>query len=77
MMKYVVSYIEYGDGVDGRSRALGIYDTKADAEAAIDKDMKTYGESLGMYYCEDWCVWRCPEDEWVNGCAWNISEIEL
>lgn len=76
-MKYVVSLIEYGDGSDGRPRVLGIYDTKYAAEMAIEQDMYTYGESLGMYCSGDWCVWRSPYDEWEQGCAWNISEIEL
>lgn len=73
--KYVVTYIEYGDSVDGRPRALGIYDMKEEAEKAIKEDMETYAESLGMFYEEDWCVWASPEEKWVNGCAWNISEI--
>ena len=77
MAKHVVTYIEYGEGVDGRSRALGIYDTKAEAEAAIENDMNTYASSLKTPFYDDWCVWRCPEDAWVQGCAWNISEIEL
>lgn len=77
MMKYAVSYIEYGDGVDGRPRALGVYATKADAEVAIEEDMKTYGARLETPCYDDWAVWYSPEDAWVNGCAWNISEIEM
>ena len=73
--KYVVTYIEYGDSVDGRSRALGIYDTREEAEKAIQEDMKTYAESLESSYEEDWCVWGSPDDKWKYGCAWNISEI--
>lgn len=75
--KHVVTYIEYGDGADGRSRALGIYDTREEAEQAIEKDMDTYGESLGIYYSEDWGVWGSPDDKWKYGCAWNINEVTL
>lgn len=74
--KHVVTYIEYGDGVDGRPRALGIYDTREEAEKAIEEDMETYGmNNFGIYYIEDWCVWSSPRDKWKNGCAWNINEV--
>ena len=73
--KYVVTYIEYGDGVDGHPRALGIYDMKEEAEKAIKEDMEAFAESLGIYYEEDWGIWASPYDKLKNGCAWNISEI--
>ena len=44
-MKYIVTYIEYGDSVDGRARALGVYDSKADAEKAAAKKAEAEKEA--------------------------------
>ena len=78
MTKHVVTYMEYGDSVDGRPRAIGIYDTREEAEKAIQEDMDTYAESLDEEpYFDDWAVWTSPDDMWVNGCAWNINEVEV
>lgn len=74
-MKYVVTYIEYGDSVDGRARALGLYDLKEDAERAIEDDMATYAETLDDPFIDDWAVWSCEKEAWENGCAWNITEL--
>lgn len=74
-MKYVVTYIEYGDSVDGRARALGVYDSKEDADKAIQEDMATYAETLDDPFIDNWTVWSSEDEIWENGCAWNITEL--
>ena len=79
--KYVVTYVEYGDSVDGRARCLGVFDTREKAIKELKLDMKTYANSdpeaeVFMDY-DGWAVWADEKSKWQSGCAWNISEIEM
>lgn len=78
--KYIVTYVDYGDSVDGRPRRLGVFDTREKAIKELKADMKTYAKSLDseevfMDY-DGWGVWADEEMKFQLGCAWNITEIE-
>ena len=76
MNKCVVTYVEYGDGVDGHPRVLEVYDTWEEAKKGLEDDMKRYAKNLPSpeINYDEWEVWEsCMEWEW--GCTWNINKI--
>ena len=79
--KYAVTYVEYGDSVDGRPRCLGVFDTREEAIKELKLDMETYANSVpsaGVFMDYDgWGVWADEECKFQLGCAWNVNEIEI
>ena len=77
--KHIVTYIDYGDGADGRPRALGAFNNLDDARKAIEEDMKNVAKDNGykLLSPDTWEVWYDEGYEWEWGCVWNINEIEL
>lgn len=77
MTKHIVSYIEYGDGVDGRPRVMGAFNTFEEADKEIEKDMKRCANGNNYQYFGDWEVWRSEDEKWETGCVWNITSLEI
>ena len=77
MTKHIVSYIDYGDGVDGRPRVIGVFNSFDEADKAIEKDMKRCAKGNNYQYFGDWEVWRSEDEKWETGCVWNITSIEI
>lgn len=76
VIEYAVTYIECGDGTDGRPRCLGVYKSRDMAVKALEADMKTYAKSIGGESSSfDWKVWKEEDDE--ERCVWNINEVEV
>lgn len=76
-VKYAVTYLDYGDGTDGRPRCSCICDTKEEADSYVKDDMEEYAKSTGAKFI-DWDsyeVWADEESQWEVGCVWNISEV--
>lgn len=50
--RYVVTFVEYGDSVDGKARILGLYRTHAEALCKMHIAAKKYYEDLGLDRCD-------------------------
>ena len=76
-VKYAVTYLDYGDGTDGRPRCYRICDTKEEADFYVKDDMLVYSEAMDAKFI-DWDsyeVWADEQSKWEEGCVWNISEV--
>ena len=83
MIKFIVTYVEYGDSCDGKSRILRVCDTKEEAKEKFLEDWNQY------IYTQ----WQngIDKDEFIMnvdkmsihmpcngiGCEWNIEEVEF
>ena len=75
---YIVTYTDYGDTCDMHSRKLGSYDSKREAESAVQADM----EDRKDYYGEEAVIrpnlheiWACEADIGRVGCVWDILKV--
>lgn len=79
--KFMVIYIDYGDTCDGFARVLGIFNTRDEAKADMDKDIETWCQENDMDRDEDVRV-DYPDrvvmgDECRFGCQWQILEVDI
>lgn len=80
MTMYIVSYVDYGDTVDGYARLSDVLPDERAAEAFIEGDLKLYRKHFGkkkikITHESDRRV--CAK---VNGdvvCQWSIHAIEI
>lgn len=75
---YIVTYTDYGDTCDMHSRLLGSYDSKREAEKAVQADMKKREEYFGSEavvrpYLHE--IWACETDIGLFGCIWDILKV--
>ena len=73
--KYVVSCLYIG-GMGLEPCALGVYDTREEAEAALNRDMLEFAErEMKTCHIAHGGVWSSPDEVFEDGCKWNISEV--
>lgn len=77
MKAYIVTAVDYGDSVDGKARAIGVFFDRDEAQKALEADMNTYKgyfTTLGQKVTEDdLAVWHNDN----HGCEWNVEDKEI
>ena len=74
---YVVSFVEYGDSVDGKPRVLGLFRTMEEASSNMALAAQTYAESLGVsvnYVIKDSAS---VGDTGECGCEYRIDKMKV
>ena len=76
-MKYIVTYMDFGETCDYHSRKMGTYDTREDAESEIKADMAAFmlNYGKGNYVQNGTELWKSGEVG-QTGCVWDIHEID-
>ena len=82
MKRWIATYTDYGDTCDGKSRTLGVFKTKEEAQAAVHTDIERWANKrTGMPIVIDFDKmsakydWKTLDDR--DGCEWNIEECEV
>lgn len=75
--RFAITYVEYGDSVDGKARILGFFRTFEDARKKMHEDAKQYKENLLLddisLYNDSASVGSTDE----CGCEWRIDEVSI
>ena len=75
--RWVVTYVEYGDSVDGKARVLGIYLTPVEAHKAMKNAAEQYKKDLCLdflkVYRESASVGHTDE----CGCEYSMEEVDI
>ena len=73
---FIVTYVDYGETCDGHARALGTYETRFAAQAAIDADVRgtkrVYGAKAVTHPNE---VWASEKEIGTHGCVWDVHKV--
>ena len=75
-MKYIVTYIDYGDTTDGLPGCLDkVFDTKEEAQKAMEGDVYTYNETFDDTFeiREGYAIVGTLGE---SGCGWRICEVK-
>ena len=76
--RYVVTFVEYGDSVDGKARVLGLYRTHAEALCEMHLAAKRYYEDLGLDRCDILKIDSASVGSTDEcGCEYRIDEVEI
>ena len=78
--RYVVTAVDFDvDGhCDGKARVLAVCKTEDEAKNFTLEDMREYADrhaNEGMVLDDERL--RVAEDDSMNGCEWNIEDIEI
>lgn len=76
--RFAVTYVEYGDSVDGKARILGLYMTHAEALCEMHIAAKRYYEDFGLDRCDilkyDSASVGSTDE---CGCEYRIDKVEI
>ena len=72
---YIVTAVDYGETVDGKSRTIGVFFDPHEAQKDLNADMDNYKKAAGPNYEE--LELSIMEKNGDNGCEWNIEEKEV
>lgn len=76
--RYVVTFVEYGDSVDGKARVLGLYRTHAEALCEMHLAAKRYYEDFGLDTCDILKIDSASVGSTDEcGCEYRIDEVEI
>ena len=76
--RFAVTYVEYGDSVDGKARILGLYKTHDEALCEM--------QTAANRYCDDLCLDMCDILKYDSasvgstdecGCEYRIDKVEI
>lgn len=75
MVKYIVTAVDVGETVDGHASVIGVFDTRAAAEAFVHEDMQAIAESGGDIVDKaNFEVWE--DEAKTSGCIWDIHAVD-
>lgn len=80
---FISTYVDHGETCDGKSRVLGVDQTREEAMARVRNDIENWADVRpGMPIVVDFDKmsakynWETP-DITDDGCEWNIEEVEV
>ena len=77
VVRYVVTFVEYGDSVDGKARVLGVYPTEAEAQYAMAQDAERYKDDLGLDFLKVYIGSASVGDTDECGCEYCIEIVSV
>ena len=76
--RFAVTYVEYGDSVDGKARILGLYRTHAEALCEMHIAAKRYYEELDLDRCDILKIDSASVGSTDEcGCEYRIDEVKI
>lgn len=76
--RFAVTFVEYGDSVDGNARILGLYCTHAEALCEMHLAAKRYYEDIGLDRCDILHLDSASVGSTDEcGCEYRIDEVEI
>ena len=79
--RYVVSFVDYNDTVDGKARVAGLFKTEDEARACVVDDMKHWLENNNgeVKFNVDYDKMSIASDDYNEdiGCEWNVHEVDV
>ena len=75
--RWVVTYVEYGDSVDGMARVLGHYPTPKEAHDAMKRAAERYKEDLCLDFIEIYRNSASVGHSDECGCEYRIDEVDI
>jgi hypothetical protein len=73
---WAVTYVEYGDSVDGKARVMGLFNSKEEAHYRMKEDAEAYMKDLGLevkVYEDSASVGDTDE----VGCEYRIEKVKI
>lgn len=73
---WCVTFVEYGDSVDGKARVMGLYNSKEEAHLRMKEDAESYLKDLGLevkVYEDSASVGSTDE----VGCEYRIEKVKI
>ena len=73
---WCVTFVEYGDSVDGKARVMGLYNSKEEAHLRMREDAESYLKDLGLevkVYEDSASVGSTDE----VGCEYRIEKVKI
>lgn len=75
--RYIVTYVEYGDSVDGKARVLGVYANQKDAYIAMRDDANRYKNELCLDHLEVFGDSASVGETDECGCEYRIDMFDI
>lgn len=75
--RWAVTFVEYGDSVDGKARVLGIYGTPVEAHNAMKNDAEQYKKDLCLDFLEVYRESASVGETDECGCEYRIEMVEI
>ncbi len=75
--RYAVTYVEYGDSVDGKARILGLYRSNDEAHAEMKRAAEQYKKDLGLDRIEVFDNSASVGDTGECGCEYSIEDVNV
>ena len=76
--RFAVTYVEYGDSVDGKARILGLYRTHAEALCEMHLAAKRYYEEFGLDRCDILKLDSASVGDTSEcGCEYRIDKVAI
>lgn len=75
--RWAVTFVEYGDSVDGKARLLGIYGTPVEAYNAMKKAAKQYKKDLCLDFLEVYRESASVGHTDECGCEYRMEEVDI
>lgn len=82
MKKFFATIVDYGETCDGKARLAGPFDSKDEAKAWANDDMKTWLENnamTGKNFDVDYCRMSISSKNYNEslGCEWNVHDVDV
>lgn len=75
--RWAVTYVEYGDCVDGMARVLGLYGTPAEAHKQMKNAAEQYKKDLCLDFLEVYRESASVGHTDECGCEYRIEEVNI
>ena len=75
--RFSVTFVEYGDSVDGKARILGIYEDRKFAVGEMHMDAMRYYKAFDLDRIEMFNDSASVGSTDECGCEWRIDEVEI
>lgn len=75
--RFAVTFVEYGDSVDGKARILGIYEDRKFAAVEMYVDAMRYYKAFDLDRIEIFNDSASVGSTDECGCEWRVDEVEI
>lgn len=75
--RFAVTFVEYGDSVDGKARILGIYEDRKFAVVEMHTDAMRYYKEFDLDRIEMFNDSASVGSTDECGCEWRVDEVEI
>lgn len=77
IIRYIVTYVEYGDSVDGKARVLGVYDNRPEATFEMHNFASDYYKDAGLDTIDILHTDEASVGDSEFGCELRIDRVKI